>query len=140
MPTLTLKIAPPCAPDRIQALACALTAITVQTLGKRAAVTAVVIDELKAHRWTVGARPLQPPTALLEISITAGTNTAAQKAAFIAAAFAELQQQLALDAALEEASYVIVRELPASDWGYGGPTQQARQLQRAADEAAMQSR
>lgn len=140
MPTLSLKIAPPCAPDRIQALARALTAITVQTLGKRAAVTAVVIDESNSHHWTVGARPLQRPTALLEISITAGTNTAAQKSAFIAAAFAELQQQLAPDSTLEEASYVIVRELPASDWGYGGQTQQARQQQRATAEAAVQNR
>ena len=140
MPTLTLKIAPPCTPDRTQALARALTAITAQTLGKRAAVTAVLIDELNAHHWTVGARALQQPTALLEISITAGTNSAAQKAAFIAAAFAELQQQLAPGAALEEASYVIVRELPDSDWGYGGQTQQARQLQRATDEAAVQNR
>lgn len=33
---------------------------------------------------------------------------------------------------LAEASYVIVRELPATDWGYGGQTQKARQLARAA--------
>ena len=139
MPTLTLKIAPPCPPERCQALARALTTITAETLGKRAAVTAVVIDELNVGCWTVGARALQRPTALLEISITAGTNTAAQKAAFIAAAFTELQQQLAPGASLEEASYVIVRELPASDWGYGGQTQQTRQVQRQ-NEAALQGR
>lgn len=26
------------------------------------------------------------------------------------------------------ASYVVVRELPATDWGYGGQTQAARKL------------
>jgi 4-oxalocrotonate tautomerase len=72
------------------------------------------------------------PTALLEISITQGTNTVAQKAAFIAAAFAELQQQLAPEGVLEEASYVCIRELPATDWGYGGKSQQARAAAAAA--------
>ena len=62
--------------------------------------------------------------------MTAGTNSTEQKAAFIAAAFAELQQQLAPDGQLEAASYVIVHELPATDWGYGGQTQRARQVVR----------
>ena len=126
MPTLTLKLAAPRDPERDQALATALTNITAGTLGKRAEVTAVLIEELPATRWFVGARAVQRPTALLEISITEGSNTAAQKAAFIKAAFAELQGRIAPGASLEEASYVIVRELPATDWGYGGQTQQAR--------------
>ena len=126
MPTLTLKIAAPHDPERDQALATALTAITASTLGKRAEVTAVLIEDLPATRWFIGARPAVRPTALLEINVTAGTNTVAQKAAFVEVAFAELARQLAPGSALEEASYVIVRELPASDWGYAGRTQQAR--------------
>ena len=130
MPTLTLKIAAPHNDahnqTRDHALATALTAITANTLGKRAEVTAVLIEDLPAARWFVGARPAVRPTALLEISVTTGTNTDAQKAAFVDAAFAELARQLAPGSALEEASYVIVREVPASDWGYGGRTQQAR--------------
>jgi 4-oxalocrotonate tautomerase len=130
MPTLSLKIAPPQPAERHAALAAALTALTAATRGKRVEVTAVVIDEVPAARWFIGAQTAQRPTALLEIDITAGTNSAAQKAEFIAAAFAELQRQLAAGGALAEASYVIVRELPAGDWGYGGHTQQARQAQR----------
>ena len=130
MPTLTLKLAAPQDRERDQALATALTRITADTLGKRAEVTAVLIEELPVARWFIGAQPVQRPTALLEISITAGTNTAAQKAAFIEAAFAELQARLAPGASLEDASYVIVRELAATDWGYGGTTQKARQASR----------
>lgn len=130
MPTLTLRLAAPHDPERDQTLACALTTITADTLGKRAEVTAVLLEELPAARWFVGARAVQRPTALLEISITEGTNTAIQKAAFIEAAFAELQSRLAPGSVLEEASYVIVREVPATDWGYGGKTQQARQTLR----------
>jgi 4-oxalocrotonate tautomerase len=130
MPTLTLKIAAPHDPARDQALATALTAITAATLGKRAEVTAVLIEDLPAARWFIGARPAQQPTALLEISVTEGTNTAAQKAAFIEAAFNELQGRLAPGSVLEEASYVTLREVAATDWGYGGKTQQARQALR----------
>jgi len=90
-----------------------------------------MIDDLPAARWYVGGVDVQRPTAFLEISVTQGTNTAPQKAAFIAAAFAELQEQLGAGAPLAEASYVIVRELPATDWGYNGQTQAARQTARA---------
>ena len=126
MPTLQLKVAPLLNPTQYRALAQALTQLTALHLGKREEVTAVVIDDLPAAHWYIAGRDVQRPTALLEISITAGTNTVAQKEAFIAAAHAELVAQLGHGQALEEASYVIVRELPASDWGYGGKTQAAR--------------
>lgn len=128
MPTLSLKIAPLQNPARYRKLARALTALTADILNKRSEVTAVLIEDLSAACWYIGAGEAERPTALLEISITAGTNTAEEKAAFIKAAFAELQQQLGNGGPLEEASYVIVRELPASDWGYGGRTQLARKL------------
>lgn len=126
MPTLSLRISPPQDAARHRSLAAALTALTAETLGKRAAVTAVLIDELPASRWHIGAQPLAQPSAWLEICITAGTNSEAQKARFVAAAHAELQRQLAPGAALAPASYVIVREIPATDWGYAGLTQRAR--------------
>ncbi len=132
MPTLILKVTPPQTPARHRALAQALTALTAQLLGKRREVTAVLIESLPAEHWYVGGDAVQRPTALLEISITAGTNTAEEKAAFVSAAFAELQRQLGEGGALEEASYVVVRELPATDWGYGGQTQKARQVARLA--------
>ena len=126
MPTLLLKVAPLQNPPRYQQLAQALTRLSTVHLHKRAEVTAVLIEDLPAARWFVGSQPLQHPTALLEISITAGTNTSAEKEAFIAAAYAELEQQLGDGLPLEEASYVIVREVEAGDWGYGGVTQGAR--------------
>ena len=105
-----------------------LTALTARLLGKRAEVTAIVIDELPAARWFVAGSAVQRPTALLEISITQGTNSAEEKAGFIAAAFEELQRQLGGSASLETATYVTVHELPATDWGFGGLTQAGRKL------------
>lgn len=130
MPALILKIAPLQNHDRYASLAASLTRLTAAILGKRAAVTAVMIEDLPVARWYTGARPVERPTAMLEVSVTQGTNTPAEKAQFVKEAFAELQRQLAPGAQLEEASYVIIRELPASDWGYGGRTQRERQLAR----------
>jgi 4-oxalocrotonate tautomerase len=127
MPTLQLHLTPAQSAARHAQLARALTAITARVLGKRPEVTAVLIDERAGTHWFVGGEAAPRPTALLQIDITAGTNTAAEKAAFIAEAYAELERQLAPGAALEPASYVIVREVPGTDWGYGGRTQQARQ-------------
>ncbi|MFT3957249.1 MAG: tautomerase family protein [Piscinibacter sp.] len=132
MPTLTLKVSPPQPADRHHALAAALTRITAETLGKRAEVTAVIIDDVAPQRWRIGGHVLSKPSAWLAIDITAGTNSAEQKAEFIAAAHEELRRQLAANTTLEPASYVIVHELPAGDWGYSGVTQRERALARAA--------
>ena len=130
MPTLNLKIAPLQNPEQYARLARALTALTAEHLGKRPEVTALVVQDLPAAQWFIAGREVRRPTALLEIDITAGTNTQAEKAAFIEAAHAELRSQLGAGGELEAASYVIVHELPATDWGYDGRTQRARQLER----------
>ena len=123
MPTLQLKITPPQSTERLGLLARRLTALSAELLGKRREVTAVVVEELWPGRWFIGGRNPGEATAMLEIRITAGSNSAGEKEAFVAAAWEELQQQLG---PLEEASYVVVQEVPAGDWGYGGRTQAAR--------------
>ena len=134
MPTLNLKISPLQNPSRYRSLAAALTRLTALHLDKRPEVTAVMIDDVPAARWHIGGTDVTGPTAFLEISITAGTNTPQEKAAFIAAAFDELQNQLGLGQPLASASYVIVREVPVGDWGYGGQTQAARRQARVRQE------
>jgi 4-oxalocrotonate tautomerase len=121
MPILHLKLSPAQPPARQDALAERLTAITHAILGKRQEVTAVDIEA--APRWYMGGLPAQRATAFLEISITEATNTDQEKEAFVAAAWRALREQLG---ELEEASYIVVRELPATDWGYGGLTQSTR--------------
>jgi 4-oxalocrotonate tautomerase len=132
MPILTLKMAPLQNPALYATLSKALTEITVQTLAKRGELTMVVIDDLPAAHWTIGGQVVSKPTAWLEVTVSAGTNTAAQKANFIREAFATLQRLLAPEQGLEPTSYIAVRELPGSDWGYGGHTQQQRAAQAVA--------
>ena len=123
MPMLQLKVSPPQDARRRTLLAQRITALTNETLGKRVPVTALVIEDLPKDRWFIGAEPLPEAAAWLEISITQGTNTNDEKQAFVERTWQELAQQLG---PLAEASYVIVREVPATDWGFGGITQEAR--------------
>jgi 4-oxalocrotonate tautomerase len=129
MPTLQLRVSPALAMPLRQDVAAALTELTAAILGKRAAVTAVLVQGFDADHWFIGGDAVPQATALLEIDITAGTNTDDEKAAFVRAAHAELTRRLG---PLAEASYVIVREVAAGDWGYAGQTQRARQTARMA--------
>ena len=108
-----------------RAVARRLTELTAHVLGKHPEVTAVVIEELWPGRWFIGGRNPGTATALLEIRITEGTNSAEEKQAFVQAAYEELWQQLG---PLAEASYVVVQEVKATDWGYGGKTQAERKV------------
>ena len=128
MPTLSLKITPLQNPERYAALGAALTRITADVLHKKPEATVVMIDDMPAARFMVGGQAGGCAAACLEINITAGTNTADEKAQFIATAYAELERQLG---PLHAASYVIVRELPAGDWGYAGMTQAQRRLKQS---------
>ena len=129
MPTLQLKLSPPQPAERLQVLARRLTDLSTQLLGKRHEVTAVVIEELWPGRWFIGGRNPSDATALLEIRVTEGTNSAEEKQAFVQAAYEELRQQLG---PLAEATYVGVQEVPATDWGYGGRTQAQRRARAEA--------
>ena len=131
MPTLNLRIAPLHNPAQYAALASELTALTARVLRKRPEVTVVMIDDLPAARFCVGGVASTQPVACLEIDVTQGTNTVQEKQQFVSEAHALLQSLLG---ALHEASYEIVRELPASDWGYCGMTQHLRQAQRRSHE------
>jgi 4-oxalocrotonate tautomerase len=128
MPTLSLRITPLHNPQHYAALAQQLTALVARVLRKRPEVTVVMMEDLPAARFCIDGRASEQVAACLEIDITAGTNTAPEKAQFVNEAHALLRQLLG---DMHEASYCIVRELPASDWGYGGLTQAQRQGQRA---------
>lgn len=128
MPTLHLQLNRPQTAEGRALLARRLTTLTAEVLGKRAVVTAVLVDVVSAESWFIGGETSEQSglaTARLAIDITQGTNTAAQKAAFVEAVWQLLNELLG---PLAEASYVIVRELPAGDWGYGGQTQAARRI------------
>jgi 4-oxalocrotonate tautomerase len=125
MPFARLTYHPP-HPDRERDLARALTDLIATDLAKRHDLTSVQIEPTPAKTWTIGGE-LQPGTAHLEVFVTVGTNTVEQKRAFMKKAMALLRAQWP---ELHPATYIVVQELPATDWGYDGLSQADRAAAR----------
>ncbi|MEV0258467.1 tautomerase family protein [Streptomyces sp. NPDC050732] len=104
-----------------RALAEGLTGLAVTALGKSAERTVVHLGLVPADRYYVGGKPLTDGgrDAHLEVSITAGTNSAAEKAAFITEAAALLSELLGPLAR----GGVALHELHPESYGYQGVTQ-----------------
>lgn len=120
MPFIRITLSP-ANPQAHAAIAADTTRLMAEVLGKKATLTAVLVEDV-VGTWTIGDQ-IPPRAAHLEAVITAGTNSDDQKAAFLRAAKAMLHHHCG---SLPEATYAIVREVPASDWGYDGKTQAAR--------------
>jgi len=103
-----------------------LTGLMADVLHKQADLTVVAIDHVKPTRWARAgvALPGTGWSASLEVFITAGTNTAAERADFIAAA-----HQLISACGTKPADtpvYIVVNEVNPDSWGYDGITQLVR--------------
>ena len=124
MPFISIKIAgPTLTPEQIKMLQMQTTALMAEVLHKKAELTAVSIEQGPATGWSVGAKAV-PVAAHLEAAITAGTNSADEKARFIAEAARMLKSVLSAELSL--ATYVVLQDIPADSWGYDGLTQAAR--------------
>lgn len=132
MPVLTLKLSDDVKLLDATSLAQALTTLSEKVLHKRADVTSVVLQRVAYDTWWIGgARPLQG-RAQLDICITKGTNTAAEKTSFVESAYALLDHHLKPNDTLHPTCYVTVHEVAATDWGYGGKTQHQRRVAASA--------
>jgi 4-oxalocrotonate tautomerase len=126
MPLLNVAISG--APDAALSASVAeeLTRITNVCLHKEPSLTAVVINYVADEDWAIGGRPLiglGVRSFSLEIKVTAATNTKAEMAAYLEAVSAAMGQ---LIGELHETSYIIVHEVAAAAWGFGGKSQEHR--------------
>lgn len=136
MPLLTVAVSGPPDPGCSATIAKTLTTLTTTHLGKDPSLTAVTIQHLEPDRWFVGAEALTGDATRgfwLRIGVTAGTNTKAQISGYIDAVFAAMADILG---SVRSESYVIVDEIPAATWGYGGITQERRAVMRTRGAAA----
>jgi 4-oxalocrotonate tautomerase len=134
MPFVHIRIAgPSLAAEPLRRLQQGATELMVEILGKRPAVTSVLVEPAPIAGWTVGGQRLAT-AAHLDAKITAGTNSAAEKARFIQAAAGLLKE--VLGTRLPVATYVVIDEIPADDWGYDGETQAVRHASSRAAAAA----
>lgn len=127
MPYIDLKIHP--APDEAQARALAegVARAMVDIAGKRLEVTAVRVTAADSALWTIAGEASLEPTAFVDIKITAGTNSQDEKAALLRRIHGMLVEALG---SLAEASYIVIHELPAENWGYAGLSQAERAAAR----------
>lgn len=124
MPFISIKVAGPAlAPEQIKVLQIQTTALMAEVLRKKAELTAVLVEQAPIQGWRVGANAV-PVAAHLEATITAGTNSEAEKARFIAEAARMLKT--VLGANLPVATYAVIQEIAAEAWGYDGLTQAER--------------
>lgn len=114
--------------DRI---AGALTDLTVSVLGKQRELIAVSMRTTPASHWTIGGSSLAAQGLAsfhLDVQVTEGTNVKREKAAYVARVF---EAMAGLLGPLAPASYVVIHELRADAWGYGGRTQEERYIRNS---------
>lgn len=98
------------------------TRLMAEVMRKRREVTVVEIVTPQSH-WQAGGRPVAGPVAYADVKITRGTNSEADKARLLA----EFQTLLARELGqLAAPAYVVIDEIPATDWGYDGQSQATR--------------
>ena len=127
MPMITIQYASPQhKPDMSREVAKAVRQLSTDILHKGPEVTAAVVEEIDAAKWFVADKSLAEHGLAgfwLDIRITDGTNTREEKAAFIATAFARMNE---LIGPLHNESYVHVDDVRGDAYGYGGLTQNER--------------
>ena len=131
MPFVNIKVAGPTLDsDQVRHLQHGATTLMAEVLRKKTELTAVLVEHVSAAAWTVGSKPVVS-AAHLDVKVTEGTNTAEEKGRFIGEAMKLLRSVLGAD--LTPVTYVVIREVPASAWGWDGLTQAHRaQMAKAA--------
>jgi len=126
MPFMNIKVAgPTLVPEQVRRLQRDATGLMAGILRKKPELTAVLVEQVPAMGWTVGAEPVQA-AAHLDVKVTEGTNTAEEKARFVAEAMSLLRS--VLGSSLNPVAYVVVHEVPSDAWGWDGLTQAYRAL------------
>lgn len=121
MPFLRLTLRPEPSEENALNLAKELTVLMQDVLRKNAELTSVLVEGTSGT-WTIGSQGCEV-ACHLEARITAGTNDDLQKERFIQEAMRVLKERLG---SIHPASYVVISEIPATDWGFDGRTQASR--------------
>ncbi len=119
MPFARLTLVPAPSQDQIDSLHKDITGLIASVLRKRHDLTSVLVETPVPAAWSIDAMA-RGAAAHLEVFVTAGTNTEVEKRQFIRSAMDTLRNVVP---GLPEATYVVVHELPGTDWGYDGQTQ-----------------
>ncbi len=129
MPYLNLRLAMQPDPAITDKLVACLMQHTRDILGKKPDVTSIAVDYVAPELWFVGGTRISEQNAVtfyLDIKVTDGTNTKAEKAGYVKQVFADIQTILG---PITPASYIVIHDVRADAWGYQGRTQEYRFIQ-----------
>lgn len=126
MPIINVTVAAAPDSDLSGKIACLVSELTRMHLRKDPAVTAVTISYVEPQHWFAGGSSIASQgvsSFWLDIKVVDGTNTKQELAAYIEAIFGAFETLLGK---VHPESYVLVHEVPAAAYGYGGKTQEFR--------------
>jgi len=121
MPYVQLRIAA-AQPVPAARLGAETTRLMAEVMGKRREVTVVEVVATTSA-WFVAGAPVAGPAAYADIKITRGSNSEAEKARLLADFQRMLTEELG---PLSAPAYVVIHEIPGTDWGYDGQPQASR--------------
>ncbi|RVP12319.1 4-oxalocrotonate tautomerase [Sinorhizobium meliloti] len=128
MPIINISVTGQPEPELSAKVAAKVSDLTQSHLRKDPSVTAVVVSYVDPRHWFAGGKSLAPQQASsfwLDIKVVDGTNTKQELGAYIEAIFASFEDILGT---VHPESYVLVHEVPAAAYGYGGKTQEFRYI------------
>jgi 4-oxalocrotonate tautomerase len=109
-------------------IAAEITELTRVHLKKDPKLTAVAITYVEPQHWFAGGRSLADQgqnTFWLDIKVVDGTNTKAELSDYVGQVFVVMTR---LVGRVHHESYVLVHEVPAAAYGFGGRTQEYRYI------------
>lgn len=124
MPLISIKVAGTAlGADQSAQLQDGVVDLMVDLLGKQRDRIAVFLDHDAKASARVGGRPAAL-AAHVDVTIGAGTNTPAEKTAFIKAVYDLFAGQLG--PSLSPVTFVVLHDVPLDSWGYEGVTNASR--------------
>ncbi|HYU14844.1 MAG TPA: hypothetical protein VEL05_02180 [Candidatus Acidoferrum sp.] len=135
MPILNVTISKRPDPELVRRIAHGLVERTASVLRKRPDVTAVAVQFVPPEHWIVGGRSLAEAglaSFWLDIKIVDGSNTKDEKAAYLREVFSFMEEVLG---PLHPESYILVHDVRADAYGFGGLTQEHRYIRGKLDDA-----
>lgn len=129
MPYLNVRVSLKESPELADKLVAILMAHTNTVLGKKPEVTSIDIEFVSPEKWFVGGTRVSERNAVtfyLDIKITEGTNTKAEKAKYVKEVFKDIESAIG---PITPASYIVIHDVGADSWGFQGSTQEFRFIQ-----------
>lgn len=126
MPYLNVRISIPESSESAEKMVAVLLKHTSEILGKKPDVTSIEINFITPDKWFVGGARVSDQktiTFYLDIKVTNGTNTKAEKAKYVKTVFADFESMFG---PITPASYIVIQDIFADSWGFQGRTQEYR--------------